>query len=95
MAVCLSACEHVGPVNIGDMSQARATMLARAEWDRRHGESIAGWRADVADYGNFWVVTFHRPVEPERLGQHYIGNSFHRVSLDKHSGKIVSVMSDE
>jgi hypothetical protein len=89
MALGLSACEHVGPVNIGDMTQARATVLARAELDRRHTEPTDGWRAGVTDYGPIWAVTFYRPPPPGA------GPAFIRVSLDKHTGKIVSVETDQ
>jgi hypothetical protein len=89
LALGLSACEHVGPVNIGEMSQARATELARVELTRRHEESTAGWRVGVTDYGPIWGVTFYRPPPAEA------GKTFIRVSVNKHTGRIVAVDKDQ
>ncbi len=89
LAVTLSACQQVGPVHIGEINQGRAMVLARAELGRRRMEGFAGWRAEVTDYGAIWVVTYYRPASQAD------GPPFVRVSLNKHTEKVIAVTSGE
>ena len=89
VALSLAACQSVGPVHIGDINQGRATALARTELTKRHLEAIEDWRAEVDDYATIWVVTFYRPA-----GQ-ASGPPFVRVSLNKHTERVVAVTTGE
>jgi acyl dehydratase len=88
-ALSLAACQTVGPVHIGDINQGRATVLAKTELGHRHMEPIEDWRAEVDDYATVWVVTFYRPA-----GQ-ADGPPFVRVSLNKHTEKVVAVTTGQ
>jgi acyl dehydratase len=88
-ALSLAACQTVGPVHIGDINQGRATLLAKTELASRHMEAIEDWRAEVEDYNTIWVVTFYRPAgKPD-------GPPFVRVSLNKHTEKVVAVTTGQ
>ena len=89
MVVLLTACQSAGPVHLGDISQSRATALAKAELGRRNMAPIEAWRSEVDDYGAVWVVTFYRPE-----GQSS-GPPFMRVSLNKHTEKLVAVTTGQ
>jgi acyl dehydratase len=89
LALSLAACQTVGPVHLGDINQGRATVLAKTELGHRHMEAIADWRAEVDDYATVWVVTFYRPA-----GQSD-GPPFVRVSLNKHTEKVVAVTTGQ
>jgi hypothetical protein len=89
LAVSLAACQSVGLVHIGDINQGRAVVLAKGELARRHMEAVAGWRAEVTDYATVWVVTYYRPADRTD------GPPFVRVSLNKHSERIVAVTTGE
>jgi acyl dehydratase len=88
-ALSLAACQTVGPVHIGDINQGRATVLAKTELARRHLEAIEEWRAKVDDYATIWVVTFYRP-EGQAGGPPFV-----RVSLNKHTEKVVAVTTGQ
>jgi hypothetical protein len=89
LAAMISGCQQVGPVHIGEINQGRAMVLARAELGRRHMEGFAAWRAEVADYATVWVVTYYRPASQAD------GPPFVRVSLNKHTQKVIAVTSGE
>ncbi len=85
----LAGCQSVGPVHLGEINQLKALKLSREELGRRHMEAVAGWRAEVTDYATIWVVTYYRPAERAD------GPPFVRVSLNKHSEKVVAVTTGE
>jgi acyl dehydratase len=89
LALGVTACQTVGPVHLGDINQGRATVLAKTELARRHLEAMEDWRAEVDDYATIWVVTFYRPAgQPD-------GPPFVRVSLNKHTEKVVAVTTGD
>lgn len=85
----LAACQTVGPVHIGEINQGKATVLAKTELAHRHMETIEDWRAEVEDYNTIWVVTFYRPAGRAD------GPPFVRVSLNKHTEKVVAVTTGQ
>jgi hypothetical protein len=52
-------------------------------------EAIEGWRAEVDDYATIWVVTFYRPAGEAD------GPPFVRVSLNKHTERVVAVTTGD
>jgi acyl dehydratase len=89
LALGVAACQTVGPVHLGEINQGRATVLAKTELARRHMEAIEGWRAQVDDYATIWVVTFYRPAAKSD------GPPFVRVSLNKHTERVVAVTTGD
>ena len=85
LAASLAACQSVGPVHIGEINQARATVLAQAELGRHHLDPYATWRSEVSDYGMLWEVTFYRPAGKAE------GPPLVRVAVDKKNERVVLV----
>lgn len=89
LAACLSACQAVGPVHIGEINQGRATLLARSELKRRHLDAYEAWRTEVSDYATMWLVTFYRPADRTD------GPPLVRISVNKKNERIVTVTVGE
>ncbi len=85
LAASLAACQSVGPVHIGEINQARATVLAQSELGRRRLQAYGAWRSEVSDYGMLWEVTFYRPVDKTD------GPPLVRIAVNKKNEHIVSV----